>query len=161
MNWTDERVELLKKLWADGLSGAQIATEMGGMTRNAVIGKVHRLGLSGRSVQPSERKPRVRKPRTPKTFSRSPWSPGAFIFAASHDSVVEPELIEIPLDQRKTLLKLTEKTCRWPVGVPGDAEFFFCGGASDNLHQRPYCSFHSRIGYQPQRDRSHARRVSA
>ena len=48
MNWTDERVETLKKLWADGLSASQIAAELGGITRNAVIGKVHRLGLSGR-----------------------------------------------------------------------------------------------------------------
>ena len=51
MSWTDERVELLKKLWADGLSASQIAGELGGITRNAVIGKVHRLGLSGRHVE--------------------------------------------------------------------------------------------------------------
>ena len=53
MTWTDERVELLKKLWADGLSASQIAGELGGITRNAVIGKVHRLGLSGRAKSPS------------------------------------------------------------------------------------------------------------
>ena len=53
MSWTDERVEMLKKLWADGLSASQIAAELGGITRNAVIGKVHRLGLSGRAKSPS------------------------------------------------------------------------------------------------------------
>ena len=63
MNWTDERVELLKKLWADGLSASQIAAELGGITRNAVIGKVHRLGLSGRAKSPSSASPRPRKPR--------------------------------------------------------------------------------------------------
>ena len=62
MSWTDERVELLKKLWADGLSASQIAGELGGITRNAVIGKVHRLGLSGRAKAPSSATPRARKP---------------------------------------------------------------------------------------------------
>ena len=64
MSWTDERVEMLKKLWADGLSASQIAAELGGITRNAVIGKVHRLGLSGRAKSPSSAAPRPRKPRT-------------------------------------------------------------------------------------------------
>src|SRR3954464_10249800 len=63
MSWTDERVELLKKLWADGLSASQIAAELGGVTRNAVIGKVHRLGLAGRAKSPSSAAPRPRKPR--------------------------------------------------------------------------------------------------
>jgi hypothetical protein len=67
MSWNDERVELLKKLWTDGLSASQIAGELGGVTRNAVIGKVHRLGLSGRAKAPSVSAPRVRKavPRAP------------------------------------------------------------------------------------------------
>ena len=64
MSWTDERVELLKKLWADGLSASQIAAELGGITRNAVIGKVHRLGLSGRAKSPSSAAPRPRKARS-------------------------------------------------------------------------------------------------
>ena len=63
MTWTDERVEQLKKLWSDGLSASQIAAELGGITRNAVIGKVHRLGLSGRTKAPSSSAPRQRKPR--------------------------------------------------------------------------------------------------
>src|SRR2546423_14227141 len=63
--WTDERVELLKKLWAEGLSASQIAAELGGITRNAVIGKVHRLGPSGRAKAPSSTAPRPRKPPAP------------------------------------------------------------------------------------------------
>ena len=63
MSWTDERVELLKKLWSDGLSASQIAAELGGITRNAVIGKVHRLGLSGRAKSTSSAAPRPRKAR--------------------------------------------------------------------------------------------------
>ncbi len=61
MTWTDERVETLKKLWTEGLSASQIAAELGGITRNAVIGKVHRLGLSGRAKSPSSAAPRPRK----------------------------------------------------------------------------------------------------
>jgi len=63
MTWTDERVESLKKMWGDGLSASQIAAELGGITRNAVIGKVHRLGLSGRAKSPSSGASRPRKPR--------------------------------------------------------------------------------------------------
>src|ERR1044071_1933610 len=64
MGWTDERVELLKKVWAEGLSASQIAAELGGITRNAVIGKVHRLGRPGRAKSPSTAAPRPRKPRS-------------------------------------------------------------------------------------------------
>src|ERR1041385_458667 len=64
MGWTDERVAQLTKLWADGLSASQIAAELGGITRNAVIGKVHRLGLSGRAKSPSSSSPRPRKARS-------------------------------------------------------------------------------------------------
>ena len=71
MSWTDERVELLKKLWADGLSASQIAAELGGITRNAVIGKVHRLGLSGRAKSASSAAPRPRKPRSATHMLRS------------------------------------------------------------------------------------------
>src|ERR1700724_1516215 len=71
MSWTDERVEMLKKLWADGLSASQIAAELGGITRNAVIGKVHRLGLSGRAKAPSSAGPRPRKTRAPSHVFRS------------------------------------------------------------------------------------------
>ena len=75
MGWTDERVELLKKLWQDGLSASQIAGELGGITRNAVIGKVHRLGLSGRAKSPSSTAPRTRRPRVPQHGTR-PFASG-------------------------------------------------------------------------------------
>ena len=73
MSWTDERVEMLKKLWADGLSASQIAAQLGGITRNAVIGKVHRLGLSGRAKAPSSAGPRPRTSRWPATAARPSW----------------------------------------------------------------------------------------
>jgi GcrA cell cycle regulator len=157
MGWTDERVELLKKLWADGLSASQIAAELGGITRNAVIGKVHRLGLSGRAKSPSSSAPRPRKPRSSGHMMRvsRPAMRGNTALAYDYEPEPEPEMIEIPIEQRKTLLQLNEKTCRWPVGDPGSTEFFFCGGeAADS----PYCTFHSRVAYQPASDRRRDKR---
>jgi GcrA cell cycle regulator len=154
MNWTDERVETLKKLWADGLSASQIAAELGGITRNAVIGKVHRLGLSGRAKSPSSAAPRPRKARPHSQHMlrvSRPSMRGNTALAHSYELDVEPEpeLVDnvIPLGQRRTLLELTEDTCRWPIGDPGHADFFFCGGQS--IASLPYCTYHSRVAYQP------------
>src|SRR5215213_8735913 len=116
MSWTDERVELLKKLWADGLSASQIAGELGGITRNAVIGKVHRLGLSGRAKSPSSAAPRPRKPRYHTHMLRvsRPSMRGntALSHAFEYDVAEEPELLDnvIPIGQRRTILELTEDT---------------------------------------------------
>lgn len=160
MTWTDERVELLKKLWADGLSASQIAAELGGVTRNAVIGKVHRLGLSGRAKSSSSGVPRQRKPRTHMMRVARPASRGANALALSYDleQAPEPEVIEniIPLGQRRTLLELNESTCRWPIGDPATTDFFFCGGKP--LNALPYCHYHSRVAYQPASDRRKDRR---
>jgi GcrA cell cycle regulator len=157
MGWTDERVELLKKLWSEGLSASQIAAELGGITRNAVIGKVHRLGLSGRAKSPSTAAPRPRKPRSSGMIRVSrPAIRGNTALAYEYEVEPEPELLEIPMEQRKTLLQLNEHTCRWPVGDPGAADFFFCGGATAN--ELPYCSYHSRVAYQPANERRRDRR---
>jgi GcrA cell cycle regulator len=161
MGWTDERVELLKKLWADGLSASQIAGELGGITRNAVIGKVHRLGLSGRAKSSSSSgAARPRKARAQGMMRARPSMRGntALAHAYEHDLEQEPELIDniIPMGQRRTILELTEDTCRWPIGDPGSADFFFCGGHTVN--SLPYCSHHSRVAYQPVSDRRRERR---
>jgi GcrA cell cycle regulator len=160
MSWTDERVELLKKLWSDGLSASQIAGELGGITRNAVIGKVHRLGLSGRAKSASTSTPRPRKARSSAHMLRVPRVRGNTALAHAYDLDVEPEpeLIEniIPIGQRRTLLELTELTCRWPIGDPGSADFFFCGGNS--LTSLPYCAYHSRVAYQPVTERRRDKR---
>jgi GcrA cell cycle regulator len=162
MSWTDERVELLKKLWADGLSASQIAGELGSVTRNAVIGKVHRLGLSGRAKTASSGASRPRKPRSSTQMLRvsRPAVRGntALAHAFDYDFDPEPETIEniIPIGQRRTLLELTEATCRWPIGDPGTPEFFFCGG--NTLAGLPYCHYHSRIAFQPPNERRRDRR---
>src|SRR5262249_42544542 len=134
MTWTDERVETLKRLWAEGLSASQVAAALGGVTRNAVIGKVHRLGLSARAKSPSSAAPRPRKPRAHSHMLRvarhSIRGNTALAHAYELDIEPEPELIDnvIPLGQRRSLLELTEETCRWPIGDPGQPDFFFCGG---------------------------------
>jgi GcrA cell cycle regulator len=162
MMWTDERVELLKKLWAEGLSASQIAAELGGITRNAVIGKVHRLGLSGRAKSPSAAMPRQRKPRTAAHMLRVPRTAmrGNTALAALHDYDLEPEpeLVEnvITLGQRCSLLDLNDEKCHWPIGDPGLPEFFFCGG--NTVEGLPYCTYHSRVAYQPLSDRRRDRR---
>jgi GcrA cell cycle regulator len=160
MSWTDERVELLKKLWADGLSASQIAGELGGITRNAVIGKVHRLGLSGRAKNPSSSAPRPRKARSPSMMRISrPSVRGNTALAYDYDAEPEPEIIEatIPLEQRRTLVQLTEATCRWPVGDPGSPDFFFCGGEAKE--DGPYCTHHARVAYQPANERRRSSRT--
>jgi GcrA cell cycle regulator len=162
MSWTDERVEQLKKLWADGLSASQIAAELGGITRNAVIGKVHRLGLSGRAKSASSAAPRPRKPRSATHMLRigrgSIRGNTALAHAYEIDAEPEPELIDniIPIGQRRTILELNEQTCHWPVGDPGSSDFFFCGG--NTLTGLPYCAYHCRVAYQPASDRRRDRR---
>ena len=163
MMWTDERVELLKKLWSEGLSASQIAAELGGITRNAVIGKVHRLGLSGRAKSPSSTAPRPRKPRAAGQMMRlARHTRGNTALAAVYETDLEPEpeLIEniIPIGQRCSLLELNDSKCRWPIGDPGTPEFFFCGGQP--LEGLPYCNYHSRVAYQPAADRRRDRRAA-
>jgi len=166
MSWTDERVEQLKKLWSEGLSASQIAAELGGITRNAVIGKVHRLGLSGRAKAPSSAVPRPRKPRAPSHVLRMsrPAMRGNTALARHALAVYElepepePEPLEniVPIGQRCSLLELSDAKCRWPIGDPGAQDFFFCGGKP--VGELPYCAYHARMAYQPAADRRRDRR---
>ena len=156
MSWNDERVDLLKKLWTEGLSASQIAGRIGGVTRNAVIGKVHRLGLSGRATT-SRTTPS--RPRNRISTARRPAKPrfthiGNSAFKNLLDA--EPytpafEEIEIPLAERKTLQDLTEKCCRWPIGDPQTPEFHFCNRGK--VAGLPYCEHHARRAFQPPQPR--------
>jgi GcrA cell cycle regulator len=159
-NWSDDRVEQLKTLWTEGLSASQIARALGGVTRNAVIGKVHRLGLSGRAKSTSTGAPRPRKARAPSMLriGRVAIRGNTALAHAYEIEEAEPELLEniIPIGQRRTLLELNEQTCRWPIGDPGGGDFFFCGGNA--VTGLPYCAFHSRVAYQPANDRRRDKR---
>lgn len=164
ISWTEERVEQLKKLWEAGLSASQIAAEIGNITRNAVIGKVHRLGLSGRAKSPSSAAPRQRKARPASHMVRvsRPAMRGNTALAQAFEMELAPDPVAfdnvIPMGQRCNLLELTEATCRWPIGDPGASDFFFCGGKP--LTGLPYCPHHSRVAYQPANDRRRDRRAT-
>ena len=157
MSWTDERVDLLRKLWTDGLSASQIAAELGGVTRNAVIGKVHRLGLSGRAKGNNEANPGRRKaaPAKSTVFSKAQKAPnGSQPRAASQPAPARPSaVVDVPkpVALMLNLLQLTESTCKFPIGDPQEENFGFCGASPrDN---DPYCEYHCRLAYQPAADR--------
>ena len=144
MSWTDERIELLRKLWSEGLSASQIATRIGGgITRNAVIGKVHRLGLEGRMRTGSG------APQPDADGGIGLRRADASVVPVEPAPVAEPE--SDPATAKVTLLHLTEQTCKWPIGDPGTPSFHFCGRRAEL--GLPYCAAHARIAYQPARDR--------
>ncbi len=173
MSWTDERVELLRKLWTEGLSASQIAAELAnGITRNAVIGKVHRLGLSGRAKAPAAApaRPRLAKPASVPQMARpvapvrpiAPLVRGATALAfdpmdvpVEAEDVRPMEEVVIPMSERVTIMELREGMCRWPIGDPTSAEFGFCG-ARGTIGD-PYCAYHAGIAYQPAHDRRRER----
>jgi len=162
MSWTDDRVATLTKLWADGLSASQIAAELGGVTRNAVIGKVHRLGLSGRAKPTSTaRKPKVSRAAS-SGFNAGRKNPRALAGRANATNArpARPliEDIPVPVSKKLDLVELTEKTCRWPHGDPSTDDFHFCGNTPKE--DEPYCEYHCRMAYQTQTDRRREKKVA-
>ena len=192
MSWTDERVELLKKMWGEGQSASQIAKELGGVTRNAVIGKVHRLGLSNRAsgggaakaapakeaAKPAPKAdPKPAKPATPKpeptaeapaprpsnvTPLRKPIVPaGQPLPPQPSANEISPEALakvhEVEKSARKiSLMELTERTCKWPIGDPATDDFYFCGLPVQP--GKPYCEAHVGVAFQPMSSRRDRRR---
>ncbi|MDC9700895.1 MAG: GcrA family cell cycle regulator [Alphaproteobacteria bacterium] len=172
MNWTNERVEQLRLLWTEGWSASQIAREMGGTTRNAVIGKVHRLGLSGRSRTVQKNTPKPKKTTltylaTRKPAYASPVVPdGAIKFASSStnnsNKLVRKKdtvLTDATPKQCKTILELTEYTCKWPIGDPNTENFHFCGQKTST--GLPYCEHHASVAYQPLYEKRREHRSNA
>lgn len=133
MSWTEERVTLLKKLWGEGCTAAEIAKELGGVTRNAVIGKAHRLKLSNR-VSPIQQN----KKQAVKTVPETPTS-----MVKKKEKIVP--LVEIPV-KGVSMAELKEKMCRWPNGDPQEKSFSFCGISS--VPGLPYCEGHAKVAYQ-------------
>ncbi|MBL8846300.1 MAG: GcrA cell cycle regulator [Hyphomicrobium zavarzinii] len=169
MAWNDERVELLKKLWSEGLSASQIAGRLGGVTRNAVIGKVHRLGLSGRATtsRMKSHRPRARAAAAAtarRMQQKTRFAPqGNPALRALYQPEAEPftpsvEELVIPLKERRTIQTLTECSCRWPIGDPQSADFHFCG--KNKVTGLPYCEFHARRAFQPPQPRRREREIS-
>jgi len=186
MSWTDERVETLKKLWSEGQSASQIAKVLGGVTRNAVIGKVHRLGLASRTAAKPEPAKAAKDAPAAKAKAKSKAKPAPKAAekpapvakekpkpAPTHRPPVvtstfphppapsEPlvDLAEVDAAAKKlSLLELNERTCKWPIGDPSKGEFYFCGHPV--AAGKPYCSSHVAAAYQPmssRRDRDRSR----
>ena len=167
MSWTDERVEKLKQLWSDGLSASQIAAQLGGISRNAVIGKVHRLNLPGRAKSGGSSASRSKRTTTAQrsSFSARAASPRPVMrtsgaTALKADIVADAvrnldtrpiEDVVVPIYKKLELTELTERTCKWPVGDPLQEDFYFCG--SDCEESGPYCTYHSKLAFQPAADR--------
>jgi len=202
MSWTDERVETLKRMWGEGQSASQIAKELGGVTRNAVIGKVHRLGLSNRvggkdeeeevaatpsspaatrpdpAPRPEPVTPRAEVPRPAATATAAPAASATpnvtslpvrkAIIPAGQPLPPQPSLNEVSPEalasvrevekraKRLTLMELTERTCKWPIGDPATDDFWFCGLPS--LPGKPYCEAHVGVAFQPMSARRDRRR---
>ncbi|WP_299553768.1 GcrA family cell cycle regulator [uncultured Tateyamaria sp.] len=189
MSWTDERVELLKKMWGEGQSASQIAKELGGVTRNAVIGKVHRLGLSNRaggggsaSTAKAEAKPKAppkakaepkAQPKTEPAVKPVPETKAVVparkqIIPAGQPLPPQPSANEISPEalakvnevekkaKKISLMELTERTCKWPVGDPATDNFWFCGLPVQQ--GKPYCEAHVGVAFQPMSSRRDRRR---
>lgn len=138
MSWTDERVSLLKQLWGEGKTAAEIAQELGGVTRNAVIGKAHRLKLSGRAspIQPTKKTVSKIKPKKIDKVQASNNNVAPFVPEASPDD----DKIKV------ALMDLGAKMCRWPIGDPKRENFGFCGDTT--VAGIPYCMRHAQTAYQ-------------
>jgi GcrA cell cycle regulator len=175
MSWTDERVEILRHMWLEGRSASQISAVLGsGLTRNAVIGKVHRLGLAGRvkpGTGPNEPVPAPQRmqaaPRraaaapardaAPTIMTSAPMTQGATALAMEAEpqsqlqvARVEEEVV-VPMSLRVTIVDLKEAMCKWPLGDPTTPDFRYCGSAT--APAGPYCQHHAKLAYQPAQDR--------
>ncbi len=183
MAWTDERVEVLTKMWGEGQSASQIAKELGGVTRNAVIGKVHRLGLSNRTGGGGTAKT-VSKEKVSKAAPKAKAAPAVEPPAAAPEPIrrhlrrpiipagqplppqpsaneISPEALasvrEVEKKAKKiSLMELTERTCKWPIGDPATDDFWFCGLSVQT--GKPYCEAHVSVAFQPMSSRRDRKR---
>lgn len=162
--WTDARVERLKELWTSGQSASQIAAELGDVTRNAVIGKVHRLGLASRktvglaSIKKTATSPVLNVPR--QTAFRAPTvvTRGNTAVKLEAETVTaEPRAQIVPIFQYVTLMQLQNSSCRWPIGDPMSPDFRFCGAKTEN--GATYCSYHACLAYQTKPESRSSRRI--
>jgi GcrA cell cycle regulator len=140
MSWTSEKVEKLKELWSKGFTASQIAEKLGDTTRNAVLGKAHRLNLEARAPSKQTNTPRSKENRNVVKRSPAPMSRKAKFQSILLDKNFEPE-------NPKTLEELTELTCKWPIGHPNEEKFYFCGRKPEG--DFPYCKLHVLYAFQP------------
>ena len=140
MSWTEEKVSKLKELWGKGKTASQIAEIIGGISRNAVIGKAHRLNLSA--------KIKTRTATTNQNFENSLEEKNAPI-KRTRKNKFKSLIIEKDFEPEnpKQLEELDENSCKWPIGHPDESSFYFCGRTS--LKDFSYCKLHLLYAYQP------------
>ena len=140
MSWNDQKVNKLKELWGKGNTASQIAEIIGGISRNAVIGKAHRLNLSAKiktraaTSNQSFENSQIEKNNNPKLGRKSKFK------SLIIEKDFEPE-------NPKHLEELSEESCKWPIGHPDEKNFYFCGRSS--LKDFSYCKLHLLYAYQP------------
>ena len=140
MSWTPEREEKLKELWNKGHTASQIAELLGDTTRNAVIGKAHRLNLKARATSKRiSTNPKV-KDENNVDAKRGKISRKSRFKSLLLDKNFEPE-------KPTSLENLSEKTCKWPIGHPDEENFYFCGRTPEL--DFPYCKLHVLFAFQP------------
>ena len=140
MSWNPERQKKLRELWKKGYTASQIATMLGETTRNAVIGKAHRLNLEARAVSKKVSTTLITKKENHVDFKPERLGRKARFKALLLDKNFEPE-------NPKKLTELTDDTCRWPIGHPYEKDFYFCGRKP--LEKFPYCNLHVLYAFQP------------
>ena len=140
MSWNEEKVEKLKELWGNGSTASQIAEIIGGISRNAVIGKAHRLNLSS--------KIKTRNASSSQNFDNSSEE-NSSKQRKGRKSKFQSLIIEKDFEPEnpKKLEELDESSCKWPVGHPEEESFYFCGRSS--LKDFSYCKLHLLYAYQP------------
>ena len=139
MSWTEEKIKKLKELWTKGHTASQIANTLGDTTRNAVIGKAHRLNLEARATSSRNINP-GKKDANPVKRNSQPISRKSRFKSILLDKNFEPE-------KPTSLENLTEKTCKWPIGHPDEENFYFCGRTPEV--DFPYCKLHVLFAFQP------------
>ncbi len=163
MDWTAEREAKAAEMWNAGASGDDISKALGGVTRSAVIGKMHRMGLGGdksralfaqhkqRQQREAERRRRIaarsqERPAVRKTAIRELLERDAV------SSKPQYEELQIPVAERRSILTVESHECRWPIGDPQEPDFHLCG--KRKMDGVPYCEFHARRAYQPLQERN-------